>query len=446
MTRLFISLYFAITFGLVIINLSGEWLWQLLSESESQAPSKVEQSITNMVSVYQHVYKSTYQAQGATQAQQTLRELLEAQPLTYSIEPSVNFAFLTEQQIALNAMQPLFLYVSETTAEVYIPLDEQQILVLGPIAIAEPIAQASWLAMTLKLLAYGLLALLILAWSYPLWRDLNTLKGYTHRISSGDLDIKNKLKPHSIVFPLGLAFENMARRIRELLDFQKQMMQAVSHDIRTPLARLKFSLAIDAHSESSKANMLTDISEIEQLVEGMLTYGRLESAEPDLNIERVNMYELASNLIEKLNRNTHKSYDDNLADNEVIKINLNCPESLTWECDGYLIERALQNLLTNAQRHATSTVLLTLEVKNKSLVMTVADDGCGIPEDQMERIFTPFARIDSSRNKNSGGFGLGLAIVNKITHWHDGHITVKNSTCFESGESKTTGATFIISL
>lgn len=434
MTRLFISLYLAITLGLVLINWSGELLWESFGESNTPASSQIEQSVSDMLKVYQNIYQSFLLTSDYRQAQTKLIKLLDDQPLPYTIEPLINYAFYQEQLDTLNANEPIFMYVSETKAEIYIPLGEQLILAMGPIPIAEAPLGQSVLVIVIKLFAYGLLALLILAWSYPVWRDLNTLKGYTQAIANGKLEIKNELKPHSIVFPLGLAFENMTRRIRELLDFQKQMMQAVSHDIRTPLARLKFSLAIDSESQMSKDNMLTDISEIEQLVEEMLTYGRLETAQPDLTIEQVNMYELTYNLIEKLNRNELGNK---------VKILLNCPESLNWECDGYLIERALQNLLTNAQRYANSTIQLNLQAHNGKLSISIIDDGCGIPEDQMERIFTPFARIDSSRNKKSGGFGLGLAIVNKIVQWHQGQITVMNNS---ENNHKTTGATFIISL
>lgn len=428
MKRLFISLYVAITFGLFLITWSGEWLWQ---KFETYASHSEPRSIETMVTLLKP-YQTLYQQGNKTDVIESLKN----HQLNATIHQIEQFALLPEHIEAIDKMEPFFLYISEHEVEIYLPLNPNQVLLVGPLVFKNSHSELSWIGRILKLFAYGALAILILGWSYPLWRDLNTLKGYTDRISSGQLDIENELKPHSIVFPLGKAFEAMTRRIRELLNFQKQMMQAVSHDIRTPLARLKFSIAIakddlkgcdDPSSNVNVAdNMLTDIAEIELLIEEVLTYGRLETAEPNLNIEQVDLYALSHHLVEKLNRN------------HAIQIQLHCDEHLMWMCDGYLLERALQNLLTNAQRHAEKRVDLYITNNEKGLIIKVVDDGCGIPESQQADIFTPFTRLDTSRNKASGGFGLGLAIVSKIVNWHEGQVSVSNN--------KTTGATFTISL
>lgn len=429
MKRLFISLYVAIVFGLLVINASSESIWQWLSNDTDVEYPASTQAISQLITPLQLIYK--------IEGMDKLDTLLQQQTIPYALANRDNFAFLDHQLSALERLEPVFLFTSAYEAEIYVPLSNNDLLVLGPLPIDDEPQTTSWMPIVIKIMAYGLLAVFIFAWSYPVWRDLNTLSSYTEKVSSGDLTITNTLKPHSIVYPLGNAFETMARRIRELLSFQKQMMQAVSHDIRTPLARLKFSLAIaksqqgipDQENGSNSTvnhNMLTDINEIEQLVEEMLTYGRLETATPELSIENVNISELSQHLIDKLNRNN------------AIQISFDCPANTYWHCDGYLLERALQNLLTNAQRYAVSQVYMSVSTNQNKLDIKIKDDGCGIPDDQKENIFTPFTRLEGSRNKASGGFGLGLAIVSKIIHWHDGKVTVSNN--------KTTGATFTISL
>ena len=95
--------------------------------------------------------------------------------------------------------------------------------------------------------------------------------------------------------------------------------------------------------------------------------------------------------------------------------------------DGHLFQRVLQNLLQNALHHAAHKIAVHYEAREDCFCLMIDDDGPGIPEQEREAIFAPFARLDSSRNRESGGFGLGLAIVFQIALWHDGGVTVSDS-------------------
>jgi len=158
-----------------------------------------------------------------------------------------------------------------------------------------------------------------------------------------------------------------------------------------------------------------NVVELERLVDEMLNYGRLESQNDNLHMEDVNISELATHLIDKLTRH-HQ-----------IKVTRNITENIICRCDGHLIERALQNYVTNALRYAKSQISVTITQTDSQVIFHVEDDGQGIDESQRELVFQAFTRLDKSRNKDNGGFGLGLAIVKRIAQWHQGECSVDSS-------------------
>jgi two-component system, OmpR family, sensor kinase len=424
MKRLFVSLYIAVAFGLLIINWSGEVLWQKLQSQNKIEYNQTLNVISNLVKPYAVSFHND-------SAQKTINDIQRQLPYPVAMSDRDEFAFLPAHNLLLEQGQPIYLFNVDEHATFYIPVPGNKLLSIGPISLNYESQEVAFQQSVLTIVSYIMLALLILFWSWPLWRDLTTIRKHTQQVSAGHLDITNELKPRSVVFPLGEAMNKMANKIRSLLDFQKQMMQAVSHDIRTPLARLKFSIAIasnkaDAETNKNYQEMLKDVAEVEMLVDEILTYGRLESSEVDINVTKVNIYELAMSVATKLNRNHRKS------------ITVECDSQLQWNVDAHLIERALQNLLTNGQRYAKSFVKLSVSSKNGVMEIRVSDDGKGISPENRESIFEPFSRLEKSRNKKSGGFGLGLAIVKRIINWHQGIIKVERN---EVG-----GAEFVVSL
>jgi len=109
-------------------------------------------------------------------------------------------------------------------------------------------------------------------------------------------------------------------------------------------------------------------------------------------------------------------------------LTLELQDELFCLCNGHLIERASQNLITNAIRYADNLVEIKANIQNNQLIISVSDDGCGIDGEDEESIFQAFTRLDKSRNKQQGGFGLGLAIVKRIMDWHQGQCTIEKST------------------
>ena len=423
MIRLFLSLYFAICLGLVAINLTSNLLFEHL-QSDSDINSQID------------IHRIAQIVQGFKNLEEPeLSKVLKALPFQTKILTSQQLQLLPEQQTTLAQGEALTLFESGNRLSVYIRLNENaeansaKLLHISGIELTSGNESNSVLSQVIILLSYLLLGLFVLAWSRPLWRDLTLLKQASEQIQQGDFEITTKVSRRSVIYPVVHSFNLMATKISELVSNQQQMTHAVSHDIRTPLARIKFSLAILKQQpeliEQTSEDMLEDVAEIDQLTSELLTFAKLEN-EQSVRMENVNLHQLLANLAEKLSRNSG------------IQLNTYCDEETWFQCDGYLIERCLQNLITNGFKYANSKVEVYIRMDTsshakdltdaaKQVVIEVHDDGNGIAPEHRETVMEAFSRVDDSRNKNTGGFGLGLAIVNKIVGWHKGNIDVDDS-------------------
>lgn len=406
MLRLFISLFFVISLGLVLINLSSNALFSALeSNIQSDKFSDIE-SISQVSKGYANLLATNQIS--ISQLKQTLTfdaDLIEWQ----------NIGFLPEQNDLLISGQTLNLFKNESELMLFTSVSDQLLLQLGPIRLTS--SNQEQLDHWLIFLSYLMLAIFILAWSKPLWRDLTSLIDMTKQVSKGQLNLQSTVPSRSVLSPLSEAMQKMAARITELMSVQKQMVHAVSHDIRTPLARMKFSLALLEKPEPTrqendivKNSLLADIGEVESLIDNLLSFAKLENGQINLNQQNVDLVELTANLIEKLKPLSNLTISSQL------------PTEQTYKCDGHLIERALQNLIVNGQKYGVSQINVSLVQEDKHIKLQIEDDGPGIPQDKLQKVLMPFSRLDQSRNKESGGFGLGLAIVNKIIGWHNGKL------------------------
>ena len=236
------------------------------------------------------------------------------------------------------------------------------------------------------------------------------------KITLGDLEVSQKVNTGSPTAIVVQTFIDMASKITRLIAEQQQLVNAVSHELRTPLSRLRFSLAMMKSIEPDQVSEINkDVQEMENLIDEMLGYARIESISQSLHKSNVNMSELLFHHVDKQQRGTDKT------------LTLMVDKNLFFHCHGSLIERACQNLITNAVRYAKQQVVICANIEDEQLVITVSDDGCGIPKQDQDKIFEPFTRINKSRNKKDGGFGLGLAIVKRIVDLHQGLCQVKSS-------------------
>lgn len=299
-------------------------------------------------------------------------------------------------------------------------LDHPQVIVIGEVVPETSRRFESLLAV----LFYSALAAVVFFWLWPLTRDLSRLEQRAEELGRNPEAALVELRGHSAAQRLARAFNQMARRIRDLMRSQREMTHAVSHELRTPLARMKFALEMaDASKDpddlrSKLQSLKADVTEMDQLVNQLLHYARFEQ-QPDLHLTPGDMPGLLEDLWQRLSG--HLEQPPRL----YLHIETN-PSPVV--CDWPLMERALHNLLQNALRYARARIDVTLATLNAEITIEVEDDGPGIPEEERERIFDSFVRLRNAPELHSAGFGLGLAIVHRVMQWHRGTVQVDTAT------------------
>ncbi|ANC02282.1 MULTISPECIES: ATP-binding protein [Pseudomonas] len=299
------------------------------------------------------------------------------------------------------------------------------VLEIGPLYQLNPYPPQ--LLILIAFLGLCLIGLVVYLLVRQLERRVSGLEMAASRIAQGSLETRVPAGDADSVGRLAAAFNGMAEHLQRSLSMQRELVRAVSHELRTPVARLRFGLEMieSASTEQARskhlAGMDSDIQDLDRLVDEMLTYARLEQGAPALKFQRIDLDSLLDRVIDEL--------APLRADVRVTRGACELGEDqLAWvEAEPRYLHRALQNLVSNAMRHAESEVRLSFQLGQQRCRIEVEDDGPGIPEGVWDRIFTPFTRLDDSRTRASGGHGLGLSIVRRIIYWHGGRAQVGRS-------------------
>ena len=203
-------------------------------------------------------------------------------------------------------------------------------------------------------------------------------------------------------------FDRMAKRINRHLNQRAEMLSGISHDLRTPLTRLKLQLAMLKQKDLTE-KMSKDIDEMEKMLNDYLQFAKTQSQE---NTSTINLNDLLKSIKKDFNNNKIflKETDD------IIKL------------EGRLtaLKRSFENIIQNGLNYGDK-VYIDIQKGNKRVSIVIEDDGPGIPEDQYKNVFKPFFRLDKSRSLNQSGVGLGLAIVEDIINSHGGNIQLGRS-------------------
>ncbi|WP_085656996.1 ATP-binding protein [Pseudomonas sp. B11(2017)] len=265
----------------------------------------------------------------------------------------------------------------------------------------------------------------LLLWLRPHWRDLERLKRTAERFGKGHLSERTQIAQSSNIGSLAHVFDTMASDIESLLNQQRDLLNAVSHELRTPLTRLDFGLALalsddlPAASRERLQGLVAHIRELDDLVLELLSYSRLQNPAKLPEQVEVSLDEFIDSIL--------GSVDDEQESSEVVIDVLLHGQLERFTLDPRLTARALQNLLRNAMRYCEKRIQVGVQVCPKGCEIWVDDDGIGIPDDERERIFEPFYRLDRSRDRATGGFGLGLAISRRALEAQGGTLTVESS-------------------
>ncbi|WP_339456835.1 ATP-binding protein [Pseudomonas sp. EA_65y_Pfl1_P120] len=280
----------------------------------------------------------------------------------------------------------------------------------------------------LYLWAYGLLglclAIVLYFWVRPHWRDLEHIRLAAQRFGDNDLSSRILLPRRSTVRELAGHFNQMAERIESLIANQRELTNAVSHELRTPIARLSFELdqlkqQTDPRQRSQLiTDMYADLGELEEMVSELLTYASLERGATQVTRERIEAHSWLDSVIGSVALE---------AEAAGIQLSLRTCEVDFIQIEPRFMARAVINLLRNAIRYAERRVEVSLVTFGSGYEVRVCDDGPCVPEEGRSKIFQPFMRLDASRDRRTGGFGLGLALVQRVSQWHGGQVQVLDS-------------------
>ena len=269
------------------------------------------------------------------------------------------------------------------------------------------------------------LCAILYRWARPMWRDVQALQAATARVGDGDFDVRAQVSRRSLLEPIAAAFNVMSARVYALLRSHRDLEQSVAHELRTPLAQLKFDLELARTSSEAGerderfAAMQRDVTELEELVNELLVLASLRQAPPYAPRE-VGAQALVEDVI-------RRAQDEMRAAGRSIAIEAPREIPASLSCDAKYLARALANVLRNAVRYARSKVAIDVRRNAGRTVITVDDDGPGVPVEERQRLFEPFTRLEGSRGRESGGVGLGLAIVKSVAEWHGGAAEISDS-------------------
>jgi len=238
-------------------------------------------------------------------------------------------------------------------------------------------------------------------------RPIVLLSQAAERFGKGQFDSDFKVSGALEIRQASYEFERMKRRILKHISQRTAMLSGISHDLKTPLTRLK--LQIELLNKNQKLNSLKEeITEMEKMINEYLDFASNQYSQP---VEKFNIVQLIQNLIDK-------SFKKN--------IKIKSPKSLIFSGRKNLIRRCIANIINNSQKYAENISITCKKIK-KTILINIDDDGPGIADEHKEKVFRPFYRVDKSRSLKDSNVGLGLSIVEDIVNSHGGTVKLLNN-------------------
>jgi signal transduction histidine kinase len=438
----------ALLVGLVISHAAGSWIYTLDREQAVRAVGGLAaaQRITNLARLVEETPRESRERIVDALSDQTFRVALSAQPPAMApgddngqVADAIK-DFLIDQ-LSLGPAQQARVSASSSASSISVFGSMHPMMGRGPmmhgfgafgpfggfrdLQVAVPLSDGQWLSFATALpqggpafsrqflMSMALMAIIILAVSVWVVRrvtaPLASLSAAA-AILGGDLNAPPMAETGTVEMrQASRAFNTMQARLRSLVENRTRMLAAISHDLRTPLTLLRLR-AEDVKDAPERDKMLASIAEMDAMIAATLELARDEAkAEPR---RRTDLTALLASVV------------DDMADTG-LPVTMEPAQSVVCECQPAALKRAITNLIDNAVKYgkrARSAICST----PRGIEITIDDDGPGIPEQELIRVFQPFYRVEGSRNRETGGIGLGLAIALSVIQAHGGQLTLSN--------------------
>lgn len=310
---------------------------------------------------------------------------------------------------------------SNLALSVYLPIPaSDQLLIIDNLPVEE-VRKTDGTRLLLTLTFYACLLGVVLMWLAPLVRRLSALRKVTRAFGQGELEQRLDCKGSSYIAAIEADFNQMAEKIQDLMADNRLLSRAVSHDLKTPLARLRFGvemLSQDLGSENRQKyseRVERDLDEMESLVTTLLDYARMEDNRPSLDFEAVDLNNFVPTLL---------AQHDSPIEVEFVGDDSGRAEI---QADARYLSMLTLNLINNACQHARTQVVVSVQKEGSVLHLSVEDDGQGIPVSERAHVLKPFVRLGSGDEVAAKGHGMGLAIVQRLANWHGAQVELDKS-------------------
>ena len=313
--------------------------------------------------------------------------------------------------------KPLVFETDNNISIHFIVPSQQKVLIFNiPPVVKE--SQNSALQLLLTGVFYLGILLVVLIWLYPLIKQLRKLRQTTKAFGEGHLQQRINVNSTSYIASIENEFNHMAQRIETLVSDNKLLSDAVAHDLRTPLARLRFGIEMLQETkkpetrEKYQDHLSRDIDEMERLVSVLLNYARIEQAMMAIEQQSIDLNVLISQCVAAV------------TDGNKI-INWYAQGDAMVNGDANYLSMLINNLLGNAQQYANNEITLMVAKSGSKLQFIISDDGPGIAKEKRNELLKPFMRGEQSHEKP--GYGMGLAIVSRIAQLHHASLVITDS-------------------
>lgn len=382
-----------------------------------------EQSTLNLAQGYVYLIESELNQQPSSQWSKTIAEF-QTIGMTIAIANinDVELSKLKKRKLHEKGMTWKVDDYDYTT--IYRKLANEQVLILGPYPLP---GETLFYELFIYISFFVFIALAVLIFIVPFWRDLKKLERAATRFGEGDLESRSDIGNRSNIYPLSSSFNTMADSIGTMIHENRSMSNALAHDLRTPLARLRFATEMledenlsQDQSDNYKNIINNSITTLEHLIQQVLVLSRYQRA---IDISRFEDCYLADLLQEEIDVYRMENPDFNIS----LLIDDSLIDKSTF-ADKRAILRLLRNLVDNALRYSKENICITYKVIDSQYSLSVSDDGPGIPEDIRNEVFKAFFQQDNPQRQINSQHGLGLAIVQQIALWHGGQVAISTAT------------------